>query len=490
VLILLVDDDRLARQGLAALLSQLMPEAELCEAADGIEMVEAVRSRHPEVAIVDVDMPRLDGLSAIEVLAQAEHETSFVVLSAHADFSFARRGIQLHVADYLLKPADPAALVEAVRHAAAEGRRQQREREAVFRTEVNELVKARLRPDRAEHEQLDGSGATGEFVYLAAAVFADGPADAVSTLDVTESLVADISGRRRLVAAVRTSAPDARTPVGVLMVRHPAGEGLARIVDGLCQDRPGCAVLSAFWSAGPSPEAALAAIEPTLLDPSLRLLGRPGRALPVPVAASAVAARCCAALDAVLEAVHLADQVRYTTAVDQLMAVGTPWPRELALGDVATVVSARLGYPVPWGNPRKFFEALADFAPKVGRRASAPAASRISRIQEYLAENFAEPLSLASVAKRFELTPTYLSALFHAKTGKTFLAYLTELRVAYACKVLEADPDVQVRELASLSGYTSVRHFSQVFRRLTGSYPSKYVEEVLGGPAPAGRPAG
>src|SRR5690606_41351163 len=75
----------------------------------------------------------------------------------------------------------------------------------------------------------------------------------------------------------------------------------------------------------------------------------------------------------------------------------------------------------------------------------------------------------------------------YAKTGKTFLAYRTELRISYARQVLESDPEVQVRELAALSGYTSVRHFSQVFRRLTGSYPSKYLEELAGGDA-AGRP--
>ncbi|MDQ2624619.1 MAG: AraC family transcriptional regulator, partial [Actinomycetota bacterium] len=293
---------------------------------------------------------------------------------------------------------------------------------------------------------------------------------------------------RRVVAAVRASVPEARTPVGVVVVRHPQHEDVAELVDLACRHHSGDGpMLTAFWAAGSSPAEALAPLEPYLLEPSLRLLGRPGRAVPAPDLPGQLVSRYCAGIDAVFEAVHLADEVRYRAAVEKLRTLGASWPRELRLADVASFTSARLGYAVQWSHPRAFLDQLTAFAPRVGKRSSSPAASRIGRIQEHLAENFAEPLSLASVAKRFDLTPTYLSALFHAKTGKTFLAYLTELRISYARQVLESDPEVQVRELAALSGYTSVRHFSQVFRRLTGSYPSKYLEELAGGDA-AGRP--
>lgn len=490
--ILIVDDERLARQGLASLLAEIVPMAELHEAADGLAMVEAVRELKPEVAIVDVDMPRLDGLSAVEQLAQHEHETSFVVLSAHADFRFAQRGITLRVADYLLKPADPDHLRAAVAKALADHEARRQQSAGIFSSHVSSLAQS-LHSDparpRLHAESPVDAGGESRFTYLAAAVFRDRSPEVVPADDFPSELV-DHELDGAISSPVRLSPPGARTETGLVMIRAATGTELAGLLDTACRDASGDgALVSAQWAQAPSAEAAFAQVEGALRNPELRLRGRPGRAVAVPEATSERSTTCCTNLEAVFEAAHLADEVRFLTAIEQLRATASTWPREIHLPDLAGFASTVLGHPVQWSNPRAFFDSLTALGPRVGRRSTGTAASRIKRIQEYLAENFAEPVSLAGVAKRFDLSPTYLSALFHEKTGKTFLTYLTELRIAHARKVLEGDPDVQVRELAALSGYTSVRHFSQVFRRLTGHYPSKYASAVSDGEPPGRSPS-
>ena len=482
--ILIVDDDRLARQGLAAVLSEQLPDAELHEAVDGLAMVEAVRKLKPEVAVVDVDMPRLDGLSAVERLAQYEHEheTSFVVLSAHADFSFAQRGITLRVSDYLLKPAEPRRLIDAISKALTDREARLQRNKSLFGSQVSSLAQSLFSGHaRPQPPPRDDPAARADpdsrFTYLAAAVFRDRAPEMVAADDFPAELV-DSAPENAVAFAVRLSPPGARTETALLMTRAVAGAELTAFLDAVCQEASDAGTLvSAQWARASSAEAAFAGVEDVLRAPGLRLRGRPGRAVAVLAASPERSEPYCAGLEAMFEAAHAADEVRFLTAVEQLRATASAWPRELGLPDVAGFATILLGHPVQWSHPRVFFDSLATLGPRVGRRSAGTAASRIRRIQEYLAENFAEPVSLAGVAKRFDLSPTYLSALFHEKSGKTFLAYLTELRIAHARKVLEDDPEVQVRELAALSGYASTRHFSQVFRRLTGQYPSEYVPD-------------
>jgi two-component system, response regulator YesN len=109
--ILLADDERPARFVLRSLLEELgFPSGSIAEAADGRELVEEATAQRADCAFVDVRMPGMDGLSAIEAAAPACPSTRWIVVSSYAEFEYARQAIRLGVTEYLLKPVRPEEL--------------------------------------------------------------------------------------------------------------------------------------------------------------------------------------------------------------------------------------------------------------------------------------------------------------------------------------------------------------------------------------------
>lgn len=109
--IVVADDERPARFVLRSMLEELGFDPEtVAEAANGSELVEAAASLKPACAFVDVRMPGMDGLAAIEAAAPASPGTSWVVVSSFAEFEYARTAIRLGVHEYLLKPVRPEEL--------------------------------------------------------------------------------------------------------------------------------------------------------------------------------------------------------------------------------------------------------------------------------------------------------------------------------------------------------------------------------------------
>jgi two-component system, response regulator YesN len=90
---------------------------------------------------------------------------------------------------------------------------------------------------------------------------------------------------------------------------------------------------------------------------------------------------------------------------------------------------------------------------------------------EYLRRNFNADVSVADAAALASLSPNYLSALFHRKTGSTISGYLVRLRVEEAARLLRAGSSVA--EAAQAVGYADTRHFARKFKEVLGALPSE-----------------
>ncbi len=108
---LVADDERPARYVLRSLIEDLgWPCESVEEASGGRELVEKAAAIKPDCAFVDVRMPGLDGLTAIEEAAPASPGTRWVIVSSYGEFDYARTAIRLGVTEYLLKPVRPEEL--------------------------------------------------------------------------------------------------------------------------------------------------------------------------------------------------------------------------------------------------------------------------------------------------------------------------------------------------------------------------------------------
>lgn len=120
--IVLADDHRIVRQGLHALLTAEADFKVVGEAGDGREALEQVKRLTPDVLVLDLMMPGLNGLEVARQLHKQSSKVGVVVLSMHDDEGFVLEALANGVSAYVLKDSNSSDLIQAVREAAA-GRR-------------------------------------------------------------------------------------------------------------------------------------------------------------------------------------------------------------------------------------------------------------------------------------------------------------------------------------------------------------------------------
>jgi len=113
--ILITDDHAIVREGLRALI-KVKPDMELAgEAADGEEAVHKARSLRPDVILMDLVMPRKNGIEAIEEIKRENPDARILVLTSFAEDDQVLSAIKAGALGYLLKDSSPQELIEAIR---------------------------------------------------------------------------------------------------------------------------------------------------------------------------------------------------------------------------------------------------------------------------------------------------------------------------------------------------------------------------------------
>ena len=115
--ILIADDHGVVRGGLKQLFNDQADMEVVGEAEDGHEALDRVRSLRPNVAIVDIAMPRLGGLEAVGLIREISPETMVVVLSMHAKEDYVHQVLTSGAMAYVLKASPTSDILEAVRSA-------------------------------------------------------------------------------------------------------------------------------------------------------------------------------------------------------------------------------------------------------------------------------------------------------------------------------------------------------------------------------------
>lgn len=146
--ILIVDDHAVVRQGLRFLLSQQADMEVVGESANGAQAIPQVVDLLPDVVLLDLLMPEMDGLVVVREIKRLVPSTQIMILTSYHEDDHIFQAIKAGALSYLLKDADPQELIRAVR-AAARG-------ESV----VHPMVASRLLHDMQSREQIKLAGLT------------------------------------------------------------------------------------------------------------------------------------------------------------------------------------------------------------------------------------------------------------------------------------------------------------------------------------------
>jgi len=113
--LLIVDDEAVERQALRMIIRQSFENAQIIgEAENGRRAIELAEREHPDLILMDIKMPGIDGVEAVRIIKKRLPDTKFIMISAFDTFEYARQVMQQGVKEYLLKPSPKKEIINAI----------------------------------------------------------------------------------------------------------------------------------------------------------------------------------------------------------------------------------------------------------------------------------------------------------------------------------------------------------------------------------------
>lgn len=116
--ILIVDDEPKIRRGLENLIKKMNDNwSVIGTASDGISALEVMKKEKPDVLLLDIKMPNMDGFELLDIFSDQKKDVIIIIISGHAEFEYAQKAVRHGVLDYILKPVNPQKVEEVLEKA-------------------------------------------------------------------------------------------------------------------------------------------------------------------------------------------------------------------------------------------------------------------------------------------------------------------------------------------------------------------------------------
>lgn len=515
VSVLIADDERSIRTGLKAIVERVLDQALVVGCvATGTQALELLKRYRPDIAIMDINMPEMDGLEVIRRASELDLPTRFLILSGYDEFSYAQKAIRYGVKSYFLKPLDMeefrGALLQQCRDilssrraAPADAASISKLLESSHALFLNRLLYSRSGQTVTALESLklnikDGPNCIAVFhLFLPAGPEAN-----------AQTLLREIVAPAFLGAAAECWLHEDDQIVVLMNTPDLTGcpqelrQKLVRCAQQI-RSRPGCEVdvglgdvVQDLSQASHSFARAQEALTYRIYSPDVELYD------------SSVITQQRSAfsqdsidfeplIDAILE--HDDEGIRtYCNAFFQALLYVKMPPPSFIVGMCMYLVlntqkqiherepDRKVNFDFSYEELNSYDsldgirEWLFDFFVQYSEllKGSDGIDNRIIRVaKEYIRQNLGRNLRAKDVAARVNLSEAYFTIYFKEKTGVNFRDYLLKVRMDQAKKLLRAS-DANISEVAYRTGYQDYRSFSRAFKNETGLTPSEYQNQA------------
>ncbi len=507
---LIVEDEPLMRQYLMDKLHDIHPKWQAAASAeDGMEAMSLLQRELFDLIITDIRMPGMDGISLARFVSVHHTDTFVIILSGYDEFDYARAAVRLNVCDYLLKPLNDGELMQALEKVSqrlAENK-QRRQDDAcfpmLFRDSMANIPQKALAESFKKVEEISknsGEACWGLMVLAPNLLDAAQRVEAVDINTLAQELFSlafdsfsglaamDGQGNTVILAFVREpllTATECLNNCQRLNQTYKNGTGVS-LLGGFSKAR------SSLNQLKPAYEEALGALflaqagNGPFLSGDLLFAQRTRlgilKSLHETVQASGLAENPHGVNTLCMQAVTCLDNPIRQESFLMLGAFllsrffGSRKQLTEGLGRLMNDVPDEAESP---GVFAKTYEAC--FNSLLNNEKQATEGIGLSKltqkVQEYLHMHFRESVSLSMVADAFDVTPAYLSALFHKEVGESYSKYLMRLRMEYAAVKLKSDPYIKMYDVAKQAGFVSPKHFISAFGKFFGKTPKEYKEQ-------------
>ncbi|GLX68847.1 response regulator transcription factor [Paenibacillus glycanilyticus] len=527
--IVLVDDEAVVREGIR----ERIPWEELgfqcvADCENGVQALEEIERLKPHIVLTDINMPFMDGLALSREVMEGYPDTKVVILTGYDDFEYAQQALKLKVKDFILKPVTAAELSAMLRKLRLELDEEKKEREDLARlqSQLHEsmpLLKERflermstmalsekeitsrlryfqiqlagpcyvgLAIDADRLEEQAGADTDRELlrfaVYnIAHEIISGEPWDAVIFRSREERVMAILGGDREeplqekaqeLAERIRQSS--------VQFLRLTVSVGIGMNVHGYTRIRESCKAAAAALDyrlvLGDNSVISILDMEQRRSAPA----GHPAEFDRELIAG--IKTGTADEADRAIEALIRHNKAELTSINHcYLRMQRTILAVMQALGDIGCKESEVFGEGVnPMTEIYRFrtMDEIGEWLKTACRRAVHSVAatrhdqcrSQIEEAVAYLESHYEdENLSVKGVCKRVHMSVSYFSAAFKAHTGRTFIEYVTAVRMDKAKELLKFT-GLRTYEIAARTGYGDAQYFSVLFKKHTGESPTDY----------------
>lgn len=505
--VVVVEDEMPIREGMAKLLHQINPNYALIgKAEDGLSGYELVVEKKPDLVIMDIRMPGMDGLAMLKKLNEAGINCKAIVLTAHSEFDYAKQAIELGVLSYLLKPLKLPELKRALEHADQMIRNEQ-SREAVLSLENIFLscVHGQLEPDEIFHVKTQEK--YGFTVLEPAEIFLVWLGERYEThKKMAIELLERVAGHTvKYSAYIKDS--DNWKAVMMILYRQQGGsqkEYYEKSVVPVMHNRMDNAGVFVWrkidhlidiskilgelkeelqWALY-FPKGEL--IEKSKIDKlsvipikyPLELEDRTKNALKKEDWTEVV--RCYEKLFEFLRREpYLPSQIKECLICFSWNLIGVN--SEIRAESELRIqhILQRIHFAYTWEQIRIFMqEYMSVVKSSLSRQEDYEETSElVQKAKEMIRKYYSQGLTLEQTAERLFVSEEYLSSQFKRETGKTFTETVRKYRIKKV-KELLSETHLKLNQIAELSGYSDPKYMSRVFKEEVGMLPTEYRKSI------------
>lgn len=528
--LMVVDDEQIVIDAVNFIVKNHIAGVSVCVSArSGGEAVELVARHKPDIVLMDICMPGMNGLTAIAEMKRIAPMTRFVIISAYEQFEFAKQAVELDVREYLLKPVNKQRITDTIDRIVleldAEQMRVKRNLETQEKFEqalrvlehgliYSILINRDPAQELTQYRKLVGIEDNSGYVMILRYA-SDGQQK--EWIDIRRSIeeeqffivFRDILKIRRH-CLIGPAMPD-RTVVYIFSKQKDEYQSRVRSI-GFAEeimreirkvsDMDFCIGIGSIKSDGEiaySYEEALRALREGEGDCVVHISDIAPK---VAGEERSIVLGERELLDALeLGDAHKANRVLYDIfkQLDKKELFGESGSRirnklieliviahRIAMDlnveeDVYLNYNGYLNEILQIGEPGAF-EAwyknrITYLAMKIRKTREMTTSKIISDAKAYIEENYGQEISLDGLSRELGISPQYFSKLFKKEVGVNFIEYLTQLRLKKAKEIMK-DGGKSIKEICYMVGYTDPNYFSRIFRKHTDLSPTEYIKGV------------